>query len=195
MALGYSSQSHGHPQLLWQQDEAAKQATLESLGVMERVPGATICAQKHPLASSLYVALNRGAIWRAEMSTTVTLISGHLEAITAIVGPPTYPAPIQQICNLYAVVIMNKKSKKIKSDILFRNRQKKSDMFLKSTGGQTTTTVFVRCTEKARWQARGKRRMGYAGKLQFDVTPVKRSALYLDQRAQIVMSTLTNWAE
>src|SRR6478672_13849038 len=30
-------------------------------------------------------------------STTVTWISGHFCAITAIVGPPTYPAPMQQI--------------------------------------------------------------------------------------------------
>ena len=30
-------------------------------------------------------------------STTVTFILGHFNAITAIVGPPTYPAPIQQI--------------------------------------------------------------------------------------------------
>ena len=30
-------------------------------------------------------------------STTVTQISGHFSAITAHVGPPTYPAPMQQI--------------------------------------------------------------------------------------------------
>lgn len=30
-------------------------------------------------------------------STTVTLISGHFSAMTLHVGPPTYPAPIQQI--------------------------------------------------------------------------------------------------
>mmetsp|Transcript_32103 Transcript_32103/g.66396 ORF Transcript_32103/g.66396 Transcript_32103/m.66396 type:complete len:83 (+) Transcript_32103:1428-1676(+) len=32
-----------------------------------------------------------------ERSTTQTRILGHLAAITAMVGPPTYPAPIQQI--------------------------------------------------------------------------------------------------
>lgn len=30
-------------------------------------------------------------------STTVTFISGHFSAMTLHVGPPTYPAPIQQI--------------------------------------------------------------------------------------------------
>lgn len=30
-------------------------------------------------------------------STTVTVMSGHLYAITLHVGPPTYPAPMQQI--------------------------------------------------------------------------------------------------
>ena len=31
------------------------------------------------------------------ISTTVTVRSGHFEAIREQVGPPTYPAPIQQI--------------------------------------------------------------------------------------------------
>lgn len=31
------------------------------------------------------------------MSTTVTVISGHMWAIMLHVGPPTYPAPMQQI--------------------------------------------------------------------------------------------------
>lgn len=31
------------------------------------------------------------------MSTTVTVIPGHICAITLHVGPPTYPAPMQQI--------------------------------------------------------------------------------------------------
>ena len=32
-----------------------------------------------------------------EISTTVTLMWGHFDAIIAIVGPPTYPAPMQHI--------------------------------------------------------------------------------------------------
>ena len=36
-------------------------------------------------------------ILSSDLSTTVTLMSGHLFAITAHVGPPTYPAPTQQI--------------------------------------------------------------------------------------------------
>ena len=35
------------------------------------------------------------------ISTTLTLICGHFKAITAIVGPPTYPAPMQQICFIF----------------------------------------------------------------------------------------------
>jgi hypothetical protein len=31
------------------------------------------------------------------MSTTFTVMSGHFRAIMAIVGPPTYPAPMQQM--------------------------------------------------------------------------------------------------
>jgi hypothetical protein len=32
-----------------------------------------------------------------EMSTTQTSIAGHFSAMTAMVGPPTYPAPRQHI--------------------------------------------------------------------------------------------------
>ena len=34
---------------------------------------------------------------RSSISQTITWYIGHLEAITAKVQPPTYPAPIQQI--------------------------------------------------------------------------------------------------
>lgn len=40
-------------------------------------------------------------------STTVTQISGHLYAITAHVGPPTYPAPIQQILLIDCILIQD----------------------------------------------------------------------------------------
>jgi hypothetical protein len=39
----------------------------------------------------------QAAMRAASMSTTVTWMSGALSAITAIVGPPTKPAPMQQI--------------------------------------------------------------------------------------------------
>jgi len=39
------------------------------------------------------------------MSTTVILYFGHLWAIMAIVGPPTYPAPIQRIF-LFIVIVL-----------------------------------------------------------------------------------------
>ena len=41
------------------------------------------------------VALRSPVIYTS--STTFINISGHLKDITAIVGPPTYPAPIQQM--------------------------------------------------------------------------------------------------
>lgn len=34
-------------------------------------------------------------------STTVTVISGHFKAMTAHVGPPTQPAPMQQMCVMF----------------------------------------------------------------------------------------------
>lgn len=37
------------------------------------------------------------------MSTTVTVISGHIWAITLHVGPPTYPAPMQQILFIWTI--------------------------------------------------------------------------------------------
>lgn len=37
-------------------------------------------------------------------STTVILMSGHLSAITAHVGPPTYPAPMQQIFDMTILI-------------------------------------------------------------------------------------------
>ena len=40
--------------------------------------------------------LNTWATINIEFVTTI-LISGHFNAITAIVGPPTYPSPIQHI--------------------------------------------------------------------------------------------------
>src|SRR5271157_101314 len=46
------------------------------------------------------LSLSHAAMRGALMSTTVTLISGHCDAITAIVGPPTYPAPMQAMCFL-----------------------------------------------------------------------------------------------
>ena len=48
-----------------------------------------------PLMSNL--EKNSQIILSESISTTVTTISGHFRAITAIVGPPTYPAPIQHI--------------------------------------------------------------------------------------------------
>lgn len=36
-------------------------------------------------------------------STTVTVISGHICAITLHVGPPTYPAPMQQILLIWTI--------------------------------------------------------------------------------------------
>jgi hypothetical protein len=39
------------------------------------------------------------------MSTTVTLTCGHLKAMTAMVGPPTYPAPKQQIFTLNSLIL------------------------------------------------------------------------------------------
>lgn len=36
-------------------------------------------------------------------STTVTLISGHFNAMTLQVGPPTYPAPIQQMALIVVI--------------------------------------------------------------------------------------------
>jgi len=45
------------------------------------------------VSRSLFQAAMRPAL----MSTTVTRRSGHLAAIMAMVGPPTYPAPIQRI--------------------------------------------------------------------------------------------------
>lgn len=38
-------------------------------------------------------------------STTVTVISGHIWAITLHVGPPTYPAPMQQILFIWTIWI------------------------------------------------------------------------------------------
>lgn len=37
------------------------------------------------------------------MSTTMTLMCGHLYAIIAIVGPPTYPAPMQQMDEILGI--------------------------------------------------------------------------------------------
>ena len=48
------------------------------------------------------LSLSHAAMRPGLMSTTVTLISGHFAAITAMVGPPTYPAPMQVICLLNA---------------------------------------------------------------------------------------------
>lgn len=42
-------------------------------------------------------------------STTVTVISGHFQAITLQVGPPTYPAPKQQIF-LITIAAKNKQN-------------------------------------------------------------------------------------
>ena len=39
----------------------------------------------------------QASILSFDISTTCTEISGHFQAITLQVGPPTYPAPIQQI--------------------------------------------------------------------------------------------------
>ena len=36
-------------------------------------------------------------IFLSSISITVTIIFGHLSAMTDMVGPPTYPAPMQQI--------------------------------------------------------------------------------------------------
>lgn len=38
------------------------------------------------------------------ISTTTTLMCGHLYAIIAIVGPPTYPAPMQQMEVILVIV-------------------------------------------------------------------------------------------
>jgi hypothetical protein len=43
------------------------------------------------------VSLFQAAMRDIDMSTTATSMDGHLSAMTAIVGPPTYPAPMQQI--------------------------------------------------------------------------------------------------
>lgn len=42
-------------------------------------------------------------------STTVTLISGHFKAMTLQVGPPTYPAPKQQI--FFMTIVQSLKQK------------------------------------------------------------------------------------
>src|SRR6218665_1285064 len=46
----------------------------------------------------------QAAIRASFKSTTVTLISGHFCAMTAIVGPPTYPAPIQQMFLIFILL-------------------------------------------------------------------------------------------
>ena len=48
----------------------------------------------------------QAAILASFKSTTVTLISGHFWAITAMVGPPTYPAPIQQIFLIFIFIFI-----------------------------------------------------------------------------------------
>jgi hypothetical protein len=37
--------------------------------------------------------------------TTLMLTLGHLAAITAMVGPPTYPAPMQQIFRSHSLIL------------------------------------------------------------------------------------------
>ena len=43
---------------------------------------------------------SQAAIWAAVRSTTQTLMCGQFSAMTAMVGPPTYPAPMQQMFSL-----------------------------------------------------------------------------------------------
>ena len=47
-------------------------------------------------------------IFSSSTSTTLIFISGHFSAITDIVGPPTYPAPMQQIFLIFGVIIFLK---------------------------------------------------------------------------------------
>jgi hypothetical protein len=57
-------------------------------------------------------SLFQAAILGSQMSTTTTSIDGHLSAMTAIVGPPTYPAPMQQIFTIFLVYVHNLKEGK-----------------------------------------------------------------------------------
>ncbi len=45
--------------------------------------------------------------WLEAELATLTVTSGHCSAITAIVGPPTYPAPMQQIFLPFTSTVSN----------------------------------------------------------------------------------------
>src|SRR5690606_24310750 len=49
----------------------------------------------------------QAAIRFSFMSTILTVIWGHFWAITDIVGPPTYPAPMQQIFFIFILYYFN----------------------------------------------------------------------------------------
>ena len=51
--------------------------------------------------------LFHASIFSLSRSRRVTFISGQLFAITAIVGPPTYPAPIQQMFFIKREIFIN----------------------------------------------------------------------------------------